>query len=474
MKQISNLILPFLVVAYLNAGQALAQDTSAKAPRQFSLKQAQDYAVENNKNVKNARIDTELAKKKIWETTAIGLPQLSATANYQHIFKVPSMNFPSTQLSPDFIQFNPSTSYGTISGISDGDGGMIYLNSVPGAEIKLGVPDNFTLDVTLSQLVFSGAYLVGLQASKVYYMMSDQSLEKSEIDTRESVANSYFLALNLDQNMKIVSQSYQNILKTLSDMREMLNMGFIENTDVDQIELTSVNLSNTLKTLERQHNAVKDLLKFQLGLPLENDIELTDDFNAILGSVNLEQIEGRQFNVENNITYKILSTQEQLGNLNLKREQSGYLPSVSAFYRHSEKLKKADFDFTMKDIAGVALNIPIFSSGQRNAMVAERKMELEKIRNSKMLATDGLKLEFINAQNEFRTSYDKYLNEKHNVDLASKIYDKIQIKYKEGLSGSLDLTTAQNQYLTAQSNYFTAAYNVLAAKNKLDKLTNNQ
>jgi len=122
----------------------------------------------------------------------------------------------------------------------------------------------------------------------------------------------------------------------------------------------------------------------------------------------------------------------------------------------------------------LSVNIPIFSSGQRNSMVAQRKLELDKIRNSKALATDGLRLEFINARNEFRTSYEKFINEKHNVELAGKIYDKISIKYKEGLSGSLDMTTAQNQYLTAQSNYFSAAYNLLAAKNKLDKLTNNQ
>lgn len=474
MNRLTTYCFSFLTSVLLLYGPVTAQDAGPQRSMPLSLKQAQEYAIQNNRTVKNARIDTELAKKKIWETTAIGLPQLSAAANYQHIFKVPTMNFPATMLSNEFIQFDPGTGYGTISGVSDGNGGNIYLNNVAGAEIKLGVPDNLTFDVTLSQLLFSGAYLVGLQASKVYYMMSDQGLEKSETDVRESVANTYYLVLNLDQNRKIVSQSHQNILKTLADMRQMLNMGFIENTDVDQIELTSVNLSNVLKTLERQLDASKDLLKFQLGLPFETGIELTDDLGSILSSITLEQIEGQQLNIENNITYKIMSTQEKLGELNLKREQSNYLPNLAAFYRHSEKLKKADFDFTMKDIAGVSLNIPIFSSGQRNVMVAQRKLELEKIRNSKNLATDGLRLEFINARNELRTSYEKYLNEQHNVELASKIYDKIQIKYKEGLSGSLDLTTAQNQYLAAQSNYFSAAYALLAAKNKLDKLTNNQ
>jgi outer membrane protein TolC len=220
--------------------------------------------------------------------------------------------------------------------------------------------------------------------------------------------------------------------------------------------------------------AATDLLKFQLGLPFENDLLLTDKLDRVMESVSLQAIADRQLELENNILYKMMSTQVTLGELNLKREQSNYLPSVAAFYRHSEKARKADFDFTMKDIAGVQLNIPIFSSGQRNAMVAQRRLELDKIKNSKQLAMDGLKLEFMNARNEFTSSFEKYQNEKRNIELAGRIYDKTMLKYKEGLSSSMDITNAQNQYLSAQQNYFTAIYSLLVAKNKLDKLTNNQ
>ena len=65
----------------------------------LSLKEAQEYALKNNMTIKNAVIDLEIAKKKIWETTAMGLPQLNAVANYSHIFKVPEVSFPGTVLS---------------------------------------------------------------------------------------------------------------------------------------------------------------------------------------------------------------------------------------------------------------------------------------------------------------------------------------------------------------------------------------
>ena len=96
------------------------------------------------------------------------------------------------------------------------------------------------------------------------------------------------------------------------------------------------------------------------------------------------------------------------------------------------------------------------------------------MQNSKDQALNGLQLEFITAKNDFKSSLEKYYNEKRNIELAERIYNKTMIKFKEGLSSSMDITNAQNQLLGAQSNYFTSVYSLLAAKNKIDKLTNNQ
>lgn len=458
MKKITGTLIFILLVAVAN--MLMAQPTGNMA---FSLKEAQDYALENNVNVRNAKIDVELARKKIWETTAMGLPQVSAQASYQHIFVVPTMNFPQTVLTNNRIP--GKTIYGVKAGPDS-----IFMNVMPGQPIKLGVQDNMNIDLNVTQLIFSGQYLVGLQAAKVFSQMADKGLEKNKIDTRESVANSYFLVLNLDQNLKTLSQSETNLKKTLSDMKEMLKEGFIENTDVDQIQLTVSNLSNAVQTLTRQVDAAKNLLKFQMGIPLEKEIELTDTFDNLLDSVTLESFLGQTFDINSNINYKILDTQVKLSELNLKREKSNYLPTIAGFYRHSEKLRKADFDFTMKDIAGLQVNIPLFSSWQRNTMVDERKLELEKVKNSRSLASEGLKLEFMNAQNDCKTAFEKYMNEKKNIGLANKIYQKVLLKYKEGVSSSLDLTNAQNQYLNAQSNFFNASFTLLTAKNKLDKL----
>ena len=462
-RAISLIILSAIIFPVL---QAIGQQQTTFT---LSLRQAQDYALEHNAGMKNAKLDIELAKKKIWETTAIGLPQVSASGSYQHIFKVPELSFGGVTL------LSTQREGVTLSAVPTGySSDSIYLNFFQGDPIKLGVANNANLNFNVSQLIFSGEYLVGLQATRVFYQISQNSLLQTSSDLRESVANSYYLVLILERNRDILTQSLNNLSRTLDEMKEMNKTGFIEDTDVDQIELTLHSLENGLRSLENQVAASYDLLKFQLGIPFESKVTLIEKLDDVINSSNIASIVARQFQVENHITYKIMENQEAAGNLNLKRQRSTYLPTLAAFYQHTEIAQKADFDFTMKDIAGLSLNIPIFSSGQRNVQVQQRALELEKIRNSKNSVAQGLHLDFINSRNSLNAAFDAFMNEKRNIELTERIYNKTLIKYKEGVSSSMELTTAQNQYLTAQSNYFNALFNLLSSKNKLEKLLNIQ
>ncbi|MHC1777311.1 MAG: TolC family protein [Lentimicrobium sp.] len=459
--KILSALLPLLILQ----AQSMAQETTTV--KALSLKQAQEYALMNNANAKNSILDLELAKKQIWETTAIGLPQLNAQANYQHLFTVPELSLGgSTFLTTDLGPGTPITS----DNINNGD---VYMGFTPAPPIQLGVKDNTTLDITLTQLVFSGEYLVGLQASKVFYLMSDQSRIKTELDLKEAVSNTYSLVLVLEQSKLTLEQSLENLNKTLAEMRAMYNQGFIENTDVDQIELTMLNVTNSVNSINRQVKTTMDLMKFQLGMPYENELVLTDSLGSIAGNITMESVMAKSFNVNQNINYQILETQEKLGVLSLKREKSTYLPNLAAVYRHSEKVNQPAFDFAPKDVFQLSMNIPIFSSGQRNVKVQQRQLELDKIVNIKDNIANGLKLDYNNAVNEMATAYENYLNNQKNIELTSRIYEKTLIKYKEGLSSSLDLTNVQNQYLQAQGDYYTAVYTLISTKNKLDKLTNN-
>ncbi|MDP4205976.1 MAG: TolC family protein, partial [Bacteroidota bacterium] len=335
-----------LVMSIWIVGTAYAQNGPAK----FTLKEAQDYAVNNNATSKNARLDLVSAKKKIWETTAIGLPQITSTVNYQNIIKVPTVTFPGSNGGEDQI-------------------------------LKLGVKETTSLDITLSQLIFSGSYLIGLQASKTYYELSTRSLQKSEVDLKESVANAYYLVLVLDENIKIVQSNLENLNKTLSEMQEMNKQGFTEDSDIDQLKLSVNSLENTVRALQRQKEVSLNLLKFQMGFDLNQPIELKETLNDYITQASAATPDSES-NIKANINYQLMDTQEKLSILNYKRQKSEYLPTLSGFYRHLEK-KKSAFDFTTPNVFGFTMSIPVFSSGQKQSLVRQRKNDIEKIQNSK-------------------------------------------------------------------------------------------
>jgi len=467
---INTLCSAFLVFAMQMS--ALAQDNQPVTTT-LTLKQAQEYAVKNNANSRNSTIDMEIAKKKIWETTAIGLPQINAQANYTHLFTVPVLALPRTELSDIYIPLDKNTGLGTTSSVEINSGEKINLNSVAGIPIELGVKNNTTFNFTVSQLIFSGEYLVGLQATKVFYTMTDQNRQKTEIDLKESIANTYAMALVFEQTLLVLNQSSENTNKTLTEMQAMLEQGLVENTDVDQIELVNLTLKNAISSMSRQIDATYDLLKFQLGMPFTDQVMLSDNLENISNTVNLETLINTQFNINNNLDYQILQTSEEISRLNLKREKSYYLPNVAAVYRHEEMMNQPAFNFNPKDVIQVAMNIPIASSGMRNSKVQQRTLELQKVINTKENLANGLQLQYINTRNELTTAYEKFLNDKRNIELTKRIFDKSLIKFNEGLASSRDITEFLNQYLTAQSNMYNSMLSLISAKNKLDKLNNN-
>lgn len=455
-------ILVFITCLFLIfAGKA--QDTLS-----FSLDEAIQYALDNNYTVKNSATEIEIARKKIWETTAIGLPQVSIDAQYLNIFKVPIAWFPTSNLS--IKNEIPANAVVTSEAITQG----LSIEDSPGpySPIELGVKENITANLVVSQLIFSSDYIVGLQASKTFKLVSEQSLVKSEIEIKQLVNDSYHLVLVLTESRNIVNEILANIRQTEMEITQMFNAGFMEETDVDQIKLTRTTLENSAATLDRQIEVSFKLLKFQMGLDLENQIVLTENLDLLINSIDVESLLVQQFILSENIDYQLISTQEQLNELSLKLEKWRFLPTLSGFYQHQEKAKKSGFDFISPNMIGVNLQLPLFTSGSRISKINQAKLKLEQVRTIKEQVTQGLALDLAQSRTDFLNALDTYNRQKQNVEISKRIYDRTLIKYREGFVSSLELQTANSQYLQAQQSYFQDMLQLLTAKTKLNKILN--
>jgi outer membrane protein len=459
-----------LLVAMILGGTLLS---IAQETEKLSLEKSIKMALQNNTNIINSKIDLKIAQKKIWETTAMGLPHVDVKSSYQHLFSVPVLSFPGTQLSKTRVPMDPATGIGTTSEIQLSTGENIYMNNVAGTPIALGIKDNITADLTVSQLIFSGSYIVGLQATKVYYNFSKQSDEKTKLDVVETVVNTYHMLQLAEESRKILAQNLENINKTLLEITEMNKQGFLEKTDVDQLEVTANNVRNMMNQIDSNLDLGYRLLKIQLGLQESAKLELADEMesNDTLVKTSM-QLTAEQFNINRNVDYQLIQSAEKIAKLDLSLSKMAFLPTISGFYNHNEQLNNTAFNFAPRDLVGINLTLPIFSSGERLAVVSQKRMSLEKAQNTSKYVSSSLQMQASQYQTDVKLKLERYLNQKKSKELSDDIYQRTMEKYKQGISSSMDLMTSQNQYLTNLTNYYQSIYDLQGARSKLEKMYN--
>ncbi|MBN1651300.1 MAG: TolC family protein [Bacteroidales bacterium] len=455
------IIAVFLLLAFRLGAQENRSQSYA-----LSIEEAIRYGLENNYNLKNAKTDVEIAKKTVKETTAIGLPQVNATIANTNYIDIP------TTLMPDFI--SPA-----VYGVNQDNFGLIPLVPLPDEAgvfpVKFGTKYNVNAELSISQLVFSGEYLVALKASKSYLEQSSQAIIKTELELKELISKSYFLVLSLKEQQKILEKTLTANEKLLKETKQMYQNGFAEDTDVAQIEIIVNNLQINVQNLQNQVETAKNSLKMNLGMSLESDIKLTDNLKDLLEASLLNK--GNSFDLEHNIDFQMMKTQMAIADLQFKREKSAYLPQLSAFFNAQSNAMRDKFNFFDSSetwfpttVWGFNLNIPLWSSGTRSSKVQQAKLGRRKLTESSKQLNDALNLEVQTAENNFQLHSNEYQNSIKNIELSDKIYQKIQTKFKEGLASSFDLIQAHNNYLTASGNYISSIFNVLNDRAVLNRL----
>jgi outer membrane protein TolC len=346
-------------------------------------------------------------------------------------------------------------------------------------EVQFGTQHNVTGTIQANQLIFSGPYIVGLQAARVYKNLAKEQYEMTKLNVKSNVTNTYHSILLTKRNIAILKENLDNLNKTMEDTRAMYKNGMAEETDVDQLRLNVKSLENNLKTTQRQLESLRNLLKIQMGVDLETPIIATESLQRLVAENQLKKSFQTDFNVEQNINYKASKTQVELSELDLKRQKANFLPTLSAFYSFTENAMRDEFNFFdsgepwyESSMVGFQLNVPIFSSFQRYSKVQKAELNLKKSKNNLEDTRKNLRNKFIQARNDYLTAFEKYENDKENKKLAKKIFNRTNKKYKEGMATSMELTQANDKYLQMESAYISSLIQLLNAKVELEKILN--
>ncbi len=444
MKKMKFKIAGTVVVMFAMISSASSQETYS-----FSLREAQVYALEHNYDVRNALTDIEIAREKVRETVSTGLPQISGSVSYNDYLEIP------TQLIP--AEFFPGGEPGTFQ------------------EIQFGTQHNATWSADVNQMIFNGQYLVGLQASKAYLSLSQTSYEKSEIEIRDMIAKAYYPVIILQENRNIFDSTLQSLDKMLYETREYYKAGFVEDTDVEQLELLKSDMQVTLTNIENQLEIARNTFKYLMGIKADAEITLTDKLDDLMANIGREALLQKDFDFTQHIDYKMLQNQKTIAEYKMKLDRTEYYPNINAFYSYSQNAMRNEFNFFSggkwyaTQILGVQMNIPIWSSGYRRHKIQQSQLEIEKLKVQQDQLAQGLSLRVRTARMEFNNAFLIYSNKEMALNNSEKIYQKTETKYKEGLSTSLELSQTYNQYLSSQIDYLTSLLDLLTKKSELEK-----
>ena len=438
----------------------------------FNLLEAQAYAVEHSYAVKNARIDALSAESQVKELTSIGLPQVYGTIDYQNFIDIP------TQVAPADAFGFPAYLNEFLFGVAQETGVPINAPTTdPDAvsELKFGAPQTMTAGISVSQLIFDGSYFVGLQAAKAYADVMQGSIRRSEQQVKDQVAQAYHTVLVAQKNVEALEGSAKVMDKILSETKSLQKSGFLEQQDVDQLQLTLNDLNNKRDYASQQKEIALLMLKFQLGVKGTDNVSLTDTIDN-LTSADQTELSVHPFNLSNNIDYQVQTDYRRLMDLNMKNEKAKALPSIGAFYNFQKNAQRDEFDFLDFDktwypiqIWGVQLSVPIWSSFQGKHRVQKARLEVERADLQLLQIEDGANLEYKSARSEHTYARKNMTNQEESHALAQRIFEKTQIKYKEGVASSMELAQAESQLLTAYGSVISATLALLNASSRLNK-----
>ena len=414
----------------------------------LTLKQAQDYAVSNNKAVKSAKLDVMASKAAVWETISAALPSVEGSGSFTDNLKLMT-----TLLPGEFF-------------------------GQPGEKIPVtfGSKYNTGVSVQASMLLFNAPLYIGIETTKLANKLSEQNLERTELDTKESVSTVYFLILVAEESLRILDSNIVNLNETLRSVKSMYQVGMAESTDVDQMMSNVTMAENSRSTLLRNIELDYNLLRFQLGVPGNTEVSLTETLENLIDQINVDAILSQNFDINNNVDYKLITMQEEISALTVMSQKASVLPTLAGFYTYGTNGmgdKVSDQRWFPNSMVGLQISIPVFASGQRYTKIKKAQLDLNKARNNKALVTDQLLMQEKQLRYDLVNANLQYLSQKDNVEVSKRVYTSMENKYRQGMASSLELTQANSQYLQAENNYITSLMSLLQTKVALDKLMNN-
>lgn len=438
----------------------------------MNLKQCLDYAVVNAASIQISRLDEQIASAKVKETTGLGLPQVTGSISVINNTKLRRFF---TTYSEDSFFFGGQS----VPGLTEGD--------VVSAQNFFQLKSSGDAGLNLSQLIFNGSYIVGLQASRAFKELSVKNTSQKRSEVIEQVTKAYYLVMVNRIRIDLFDQNIIRVEALLRNTEALNKEGFAEAIDVDRLKVALNNLRTEREKFSNLAELSVELLKFQMNWPMDKDLDVRGDLNDLDPSADLEKYVA-EWSYDDRPEYQVLDENRKLQQLSLRNNYAMALPSVVAIANMGYSTQSPGVaglfrtETNLKDnggfgpdgwysygLVGLSVNVPVFSGLQRTYKIQQEKINLMKIETGLSAMRSGFDLERKQSVISYRNALRSMAAQQENMKLAENIEKVVRIKYEQGVGSSLEVMDAETSLKDAQVNYYNALYDALISKVNLNK-----
>jgi outer membrane protein TolC len=417
-----------------------ATSGSTWAQTRLSLKDCIAYGIKNNGNVKIAQYQESIAAQQGREALAGYLPQVAGSGALDNNIKLQSTVLP-----------------GALFGGED-------------RRVALGTKYSTNVAAQADQVIYDQQLLVGLKANKPNIENAELNSRKTKENIIYNVANAYYQVFVTQAQIDLLKDNLDKTQQILGTLQLQLDNGVIKKVDYDRTQVSLNNIKSQLTLAESNLILAQNQLKFQMGMPLNEQLELTD--NPL--SQPLKLVEPAKLDVANLTDFKIQNLNMELQGLEKERIKAGYLPKLSVYGRYGlqalgNNLGESWNNWFSFGAVGVKLTIPIFDSFRRDAQYKQADLNLLTQNEQLKLNVQNYELQNHNATTQIQKAKLNLGNDEANVALAKEVYDVTTLQYREGTVPLSDLLNAEVSYKEAQSNYINSMLSYYQAKLGLEE-----
>ena len=440
--------LKFFIVLLFIPGSGAGQD-----PNTFNLQNCIEYALENSYLQKSQVLETRQRQATLNRKKAGFLPQIDSYADYINYFSdLPTYIFPEQEGS--------ILSGGTSSGFYP---------------VELGLPHNLNIGIKINQVIYDQNFFL---AEKFKTNLTAINQLNSQLTNEEIVFNvsqTFYQAASLQSQMGLIDFNFQRLERIEKMLDSQIKNGFARESEKNKILINRSKLITQQNQAELGLNQMLDYLKFQLGMPVEQELNISTE-DIFLD----EPVMPDTTRISENIKLQLLESRMEVGLLEEKQVKNDYYPKLNAFAQFRFQAQRDAFNFFsgneswyLINFFGIRLDIPIVHGGEKRKNLELMEIQSSQMELDKLRLEENLRMEYTHAKNELMNSILEVRLKEENVQVVRKSFEESSALFEEGLVMLNELLDTEASYREMESELMTTRYKRKIAELKYLKTTGN-